>query len=98
MSGGATLREQLEATRERADRARRLAASLTLDRDRAPLVRHAEELEALVKALEHQMTLPDAGGRVKGPPATHRQLRPQQQRQQTSRIEPAASDGKMPED
>lgn len=49
-----TLRQQAEASRDLARRARRLAAELAQEADRARLLRHAEELEAQAADLERR--------------------------------------------
>ena len=49
-----TLLEQAKATRDLAGRARRLAAEMTNDAEKARLIRHAEELEAQAADLEQR--------------------------------------------
>jgi hypothetical protein len=48
----ATLLRQAEASRDLARRARRLAAEMTREADKARLLRHADELDAQATELE----------------------------------------------
>ena len=49
-----TLRQQAEASRDLARRARRLAGEVTSEADKARLLRHADELEAQAADLEQR--------------------------------------------
>ena len=74
------------AKRDAAARARRLAATLTVDADRLPLLRHAEELEREAEALERRAA-PTRPGLVE-----QQQVQQQQQQQQGE----AAADDEAP--
>ena len=52
----AQLRDQANATRDLAKRARRLAGTLTIADDISRLLRYAEELDAQAVDLEHRAT------------------------------------------
>ena len=53
-SNSTALRQQAEASRDLARRARRLAGEMTEEADKARLLRHAEELEAQAADLERR--------------------------------------------
>jgi hypothetical protein len=77
MSDEGALRKKAQAKRASAARARRLMAALTLDADRAQLLRYVEELEAEATRLERQAAALHAG-----PPPADRATHQQQQAQQ----------------
>jgi hypothetical protein len=85
MSDEGALRKEAHAKRASAARARRLVTALTLDADKAQLLRYAQQLEAEATELERQAA---AQGAVPPPVGSVEHAQGQQQQQNSTDVPP----------